>query len=75
MTAHSEPSLPQPQPGPLPRITLPGVSKKAASKTVPPAGSGGTRRERRGGGKGAVGHDRGGNAARDQRKFAPRRTG
>lgn len=68
---HTEPAKPQPA-GPLPRLKLPGVSGPADDTTQD---SGGPERRRGGPDAGLRAKDRRGGAARDQRKFVPRRGG
>jgi len=69
-TGPTEPAKPQP-PGPLPRLKLPGVSGTADDA----ANDGGRPRHRGGADPGLRAKDRRGGAARDQRKFVPRRGG
>jgi len=67
---HPEPAKPLPA-APLPRLTLPGVSGPAGDTEQ----HGGRARRRGGPDPGLRAKDRRGGAARDQRKFVPRRGG
>lgn len=69
---HPEPAKPQP-PAPLPRLRLPGVSGTTGDDTHDEDGGRSRRRGRTDPGMRAK--DRRGGAARDQRKFVPRRGG
>lgn len=68
---HPEPAKPLPA-APLPRLKLPGVSGPSDDDT---AHEGGRSRRRGGSDPGLRATDRRGGAARDQRKFVPRRGG